>query len=241
MSEKFIEDSLNYLLSIEQAFDKVESCGIVDNGGSLTRNELRCFALHVMSCFSEPLIIELGGGRSTLFWLFLLNKHDNFLRLSTFEHNPSFANQLKKFVSSSYCFDIHLCDLRQVTDTEFDVIFSEPGNAFQIWSSLGSVLLLSQAEDTRVKNAFYDISPDVNFPSESISGLVVDGPHGNGRSLAFPLFSRCLKPDAFVLIDDVDHYPFLYDLSRVFKFSVIKKELPSSGHRWALVRLNGKV
>src|SRR3989339_376930 len=101
MSDKIIENLHNYLLSIEQAFDKVETCGIVDNGGSLTRNELRFFALHVMSNFSEPHIIELGGGRSTVFWLFLINTLDKFFKISTFEHNSNFANQLKLFVSSS--------------------------------------------------------------------------------------------------------------------------------------------
>lgn len=240
--DRFFDNSVNYLLSIDKAFENVRSCGIVENGASLSLDELRYFALYVMSYFPEPHIIELGGGRSTLFWLFLLNMRDNFLKLSTFEHDPSFANQLKRYVScSSYFIDIHLCNLRQVSDAEFNVIFSNPGNAFESWGSFGSVLSLSQAQDTRVKNAFYDMSSCLNFPLESISGLVVDGAHGNGRSLAFPLFSRCLKPDAFVLIDDVDHYPYMDDLSKVFKYRVIKSELPSNGHRWALVRLNGRV
>ena len=71
--------------------------------------------------------------------------------------------------------------------------------------------------------------------------MIVDGPHGNGRSLAFALFFDCLKLYAWILIDDFDHYPFLDDLARIFKFKIVEKKFANDGKRWALVRIDGQI
>ena len=53
--------------------------------------------------------------------------------------------------------------------------------------------------------------------------MVLDGPNGNGRSLAFALLADRLLIPAWLVVDDYDHYPFLEDLGRLFEFSVIAR------------------
>lgn len=239
------ENSIVSLSKIEKVFDDAVLCGVVFDGWALTKDQLCSFVFHVMSGFSGPHIIELGSGSSTIFWLLLINMLNNSLKVSTFEHHPTWLNQLKKVVSKCRDIEIHYCDLRQVSDVVFGAIFNNPGRAFECWRSVGSVVPLSEVENTRIRNAFYDIPSCVNFPRESIAGIVVDGPHGNGRSLAFPLFYECLKPNAIVLVDDLEAFPFLDDLGKLFRFKVIKEELRKNTHlvgkNWALLRLEGKL
>ncbi|HHT9114462.1 MAG TPA: hypothetical protein ACFYD0_14215 [Candidatus Wunengus sp. YC65] len=239
------DNSIVSLSEIEKVFDDAKLCGVVFDGWSLTKNQLCSFAFNVMSGFSAPHIIELGSGSSTLFWLLFNSMLNNLLKVSSFEHHPTWINQLKKVVSKSRDIEIHFCNLRQVSDAVFGAIFNNPGRAFECWRSVGSVVPLSEVENTRIRNAFYDIPSSVNFPSDSIAGIVVDGPHGNGRSLAFPLFYECLKSNAFILIDDLESFPYLDDLGKLFRFKVINKELPKNdnlaGKNWALLKLEGKL
>lgn len=229
------------LLNIEQAFVNVDKCGGEFGGWSLSKKEIRSFALHVLSTCSVPNIVELGGGWSTLFWVFLAHLKNNFIKVTTFEHHPGWGNHLKKVVLKSPDVEVHLCSLRQISDQEWNTLFTFPAKARNTWSSMGSLVSLSECENTRIHNAFYDIPFQVFPLVKSIDAMVVDGPHGNGRSLAYPLFFECLKPDAWLLIDDIEHCSFVDDLAKLFRFKIVKKELPSNDKRWVLLRLEGKI
>jgi hypothetical protein len=51
--------------------------------------------------------------------------------------------------------------------------------------------------------------------------VVVDGPNGNGRSLAFLAMKHCVQPGTLIFVDDYDHYDFeerlrgIYDITRI--------------------------
>ena len=224
---------------VKQAFSKVEQCGGKLDGWALSKNEIRSFAIHVLKTNPEPTIIELGGGQSTLFWKFLAQTKNTRIKVSTFEHHPNWGKQLRSAVADCTAIEVHCYNLRQISDQEWNTIFTFPEGTKNSWPHMGTLVPQSEFENTRIRNAFYDIPSQAFPPHASIDGMIVDGPHGNGRSLAFPLFFDCLKPDAWMLIDDFDHYPFLDDLAKIFRFKMIDKELANNGKRWVLLRLDG--
>lgn len=103
---------------------------------------------------------------------------------------------------------------------------------------MGAVVPKELEDHYTIRNTFYDGLEQLSLPAQSIDAMIVDGPHGNGRSFAYPLFCNALKPDALVLIDDFDHYPFLPDLGRVFHYEELYREAVGN-KRWVLVRLQG--
>lgn len=226
---------------IEQAFSKVERYGGKFGGWALAKNAIRSFATHVFKTNSAPHIIELGGGLSTLFWAFFIQPENVHVKISTFEHHPIWGERIKRAVAHCKAIEIHCSNLRQINDQEWNTIFTFPEKAKTIWPLMGTFVAQSEYENTRIRNTFYDIQPQAFPLSASIDGLIVDGPHGNGRSLAFPLFFDCLKPNALILIDDFDHYPFLDDLARIFKFKIVEKKFTNDGKRWILVRVEGQI
>lgn len=225
---------------IERAFSKVERYGGNFGGWALAKNAIRSFATQVLKSNPTPHIIELGSGQSTLFWAFFIQTENVNVKISTFEHHPNWGEQIKRAVAHCKAIEIHCYNLRQINDQEWNTIFTFPENAKTSWSRMGTLVTQSEFENTRTRNTFYDIPPQAFPPPASIDGMIVDGPHGNGRSLAFPLFFDCLKPNAWILIDDFDHYPFLYDLARIFKFKIVEKKLTNDGKKWILVRIEGQ-
>lgn len=183
-------------------------------------------------------ILELGGGQSTVFWSCLQQLGLLDLRVTTLEHAPEWADNVRGRVQTN-AIDVVKQPLRQVSDEEWSELFANPDQARVRWMRIGAEVPEDQYRHYTIRNTFYGNLSQVNLEPMSVDVLVLDGPHGNGRSLAFPLFSAQLKPDAWVLINDFDHYPFLDDLDRVFHFEEHIREV-AGGKRWVLVRLQGK-
>lgn len=125
-----------------------------------------------------------------------------------------------------------MCELRQFSDEEFEIILT--GVTLAQLRSMGSLVPKSQYLDTRIKNAFYDIQDSQLGRDYDL--MILDGPSGNGRSVAFGVMKERMKRPGFILIDDFNHYQFLYDCSRCFRFNVMLGEiLPSK--RWVLLEV----
>ncbi|MBA7681478.1 hypothetical protein ES703_89817 [subsurface metagenome] len=131
---------------------------------------------------------------------------------------------------------VELLDLKVINEEEWIKVFGKPKETPGIWNSLGIKVQKEKFEDCRLHNAFYAIPPELFATMRSIDALIVDGPHGNGRSLAFPLFYNYLNPDAIILIDDIDHYNFLGNLLSLFNFQIIAKKIKND-ERWAIIKL----
>jgi hypothetical protein len=71
------------------------------------------------------------------------------------------------------------------------------------------------------KNNFYDIQEDDLVGFYDI--IILDGPNGNGRNLAFLHLQKHVKEGSIIFIDDYNHYDFLercqsmYDTEILFK------------------------
>ncbi|MEF3307171.1 hypothetical protein [Paenibacillus sp. GYB003] len=183
-------------------------------------------------------LLELGGGQSTLFWRTLLGNGLLDAEVTTLEHHVEWAAELGRRVAGEARIRVVPQTLKQITDDEWRRLFGNPPEAASAWSSVGTPVPESDYGRFTIRNTFYGEADRLGLPEESIDALIVDGPHGNGRSLAFPLLCRQLKPDALVLVDDFDHYPFLDDLERVFRFEELYREVIGD-KRSVLLRLQG--
>ncbi|MFT4302029.1 MAG: hypothetical protein QM579_09765 [Desulfovibrio sp.] len=89
--------------------------------------------------------------------------------------------------------------------------------------------------NTRARNVFYSID-DINIPTGKIDLLIVDGPHGNGRSLSFAALAKYFEQGTIILIDDVSHYPFLEMLSKFAIFQILSSSF-SLNKQWIIVKV----
>jgi hypothetical protein len=184
-------------------------------------------------------ILELGGGQSTLFWRDLHSLDLLPIKVTTLEHQRDWAKQLTQRVEEIENITIYPQTLKQITDQEWEEIFSQAEESHALWASYGTFVAEHQYDLYTIRNTFYAEIDQLPFEEQSIDVMIVDGPHGNGRSLSFPLFCNSLKANAFVLVDDFDHYPFLKDLGKVFHFEEIYREILGQ-ERWSLVQLQGR-
>lgn len=184
-------------------------------------------------------ILELGGGHSTLLWHAMNELGMLKAEVYTITHQPAQAAQLKQLVDASAFIHIHTASLKQLTDEEWESVFREPAKAAEKWPELGNIVSEDQYWHYTIRNTFYGNEALLPVPKQSIDVFIVDGPHGNGRSLAYPLLIPYCKPDAYVLVDDFDHYPFLADLRRVTNYRELYREIIGD-KRWVLLQLEAQ-
>ena len=216
-------------LAQDDVSDAISATEKTFGGWSLSKESLvaLCNAMPKAECR----ILELGGGSSTLFWDRLSYKRD--LRVTTVEHDEAWASQTRTKIRSN-CVRIVRSPLKQLTDMEVASVFELQNMAIGTWDTFGRVLGPERNEDWTIRNTFYADAHLLGLQDSTVDVLVVDGPHGSGRSLAFPLFRRSLKPNALILIDDFDHYPFLEDLALVMPCE--KVAWGGGGKNWVLMR-----
>lgn len=220
---------------VEKNFKKI---GDDFGGWALTKSSLQSLLANIdrSQLEKEYSVVELGGGLSTLFWR-EMNKNFPGLMVTTWEHNQQFIDTLNHKVAGS-SIRIEHRKLQQYSDLEWGKIFSShdlKGLEQALLASRPADLPLSEYCNTRAHNTFYDIN-DINFRSSKIDLLVVDGPHGNGRSLAFAAFAKYLTEGTMILIDDVSHYSFLEMLSKFVTFQIVSTSF-SLNKQWIILRV----
>jgi hypothetical protein len=195
-------------------------------GWALSRNALEALA-HELSSIPYPRICEFGAGVSTVF---LSSYPTPGGTVDSFESVAGFADRIMGHVDPGRV-RLHLRPLRVLSDGDMGALMGgiESPDAF---TSMGRLAGVDELENPRLRNAFYD----VERLGDSYDALVLDGPNGNGRSLAFPLLRERLGPGALILIDDCTHYPFIADCGRFFSFDLVAGEI--HGHdSWVLLRV----
>lgn len=216
----------------------VKKIGDGFGGWALTKSSLRLLFANIdqSQLMKKYCVVELGGGQSTLFWKEMSDVFPG-LTVTTWEHSQQFIDTLNSKVAGSSIRMEHR-KLQQYSDMEWEKIFScrelkDIENALA--TSSPSDLPISEYNNTRAHNVFYSID-DIHIPTENIDILVVDGPHGNGRSLAFAVFAKYFRQGTIILIDDVSHYPFLEMLSKFTTFRVLNTSF-SLNKQWIIVEI----
>ena len=177
------------------------------NGWGLSKEALK-FLEDLVNTHSLNRAIEFGSGQSTYFL------EDLGVDYISFDNDPFYAAQTDKVVFR---------DLRQLDDNAFNSVITNKVSYFDICNKF------PQPKEVTFKtaNCFY------GFESSDIEGefdlVIIDGPNGNGRSLAFNAIQNNLSSISYLLIDDYNHYPFTEHLKIVFPHSELVKSFDYNG------------
>jgi len=147
--------------------------------------------------FERYNILEFGSGISTEFFVDYIIENDlKNVFITSFENDSKFMT-----LARHQQLDLKLRRLITCNDVDYNEMFNK--KAFNPYK----VSYLINEPETRQRNCFYNI--EENDMPNSIEFVLVDGPSGNGRNLAFLHMLGKLHKDAIVFIDDYRHYDFL--------------------------------
>ncbi|WP_395783318.1 hypothetical protein [Aquirufa sp.] len=235
-NKKDRENNTFYNSITESAIKEFKTQKGVFNDFSLAESSVRAFCYHLLmqKQSSAYHICEFGGGQSTIFWDILSNYVG--IKVTTYEHDPEWAKYLQERIINKDIL-IRYCKLMQVEDDLRERMFSNPSESIQVWDSSKHDISPDQFKNPTLRGAFYNLQPS-DFPKINIDAIVLDGPHGNGRSICFPVFFKYIKPGTLILVDDYHHYPFLDDLKRLFKFDILEeRRYQNSNKGWVVLRI----
>lgn len=191
------------------------------------------WSLHPMTCLmladlirTEKLqkVFEFGSGYSTVFLTKFIQEVKANTQIESFEHQVGFSDRLLTTLSriNNKVANLHTTELVQFSDEDFEALFDDKTNAQQSLAEKTTPVPLSRYRETRLRNVFYQYDFS-QIPNQSVDLIILDGPNGNGRSIAFPLMKHKLKSPSWILIDDYLDHPYLSDLEKVFNFEVVKE------------------
>ncbi|GIW21894.1 MAG: hypothetical protein KatS3mg068_0901 [Candidatus Sericytochromatia bacterium] len=232
--------------SLEFAESKIEKYYIIEQflseikftDWSLSKSSIRYFLSYILENNSNNKkinIIEFGSGASTLFFDKIYSIY-NFKYFSL-EHDQLWFNKLKKKLKNT---NIINCDIKLLSDSEFNDIFNfKDYEAINKFEKYGKLCDKNDYRNTSIRNTFYALSKDFINNLPNFSGIILDGPHGNGRSLVFPLFYKLINNGTVILIDDYTHYPYLDYLKKIFDFDVLISSI-TKNKKWIIVKIKNK-
>ena len=235
-SQTEINNKVNFNELVNQQIEMFKSNGGIFNGFAIAESAIRALFYNLLQDQkSRYNVIELGGGQSTLFFNQLSNKLE--FSVYTYEHDQDWFEKLKQMVGDNKNLNLNHSPLGNVSDTEFsEILGSDDG--FDIWHAKTKPLSDNLDKDTRAKNCFYNITAQQLPAFETADVFILDGPHGNGRALAYSIFKKYIAKGTYILIDDYHHYPFLPQLKQTFNVEVlIERRYKHSNKGWVLARV----
>ncbi len=153
-------------------------------------------------------VLEFGSGISTEF-LVDLNNEGFDLNIVSYDNDIAFATKAKH-----QKLKLIICDLVETFDSDFENMFQEGRYEKSFFHKLITEI------HTKQKNIFYEINEE-ELP-ETVDLMIVDGPHGNGRSIAFLVGLNRLKSGSYVIIDDYNHYDFIEKFQKLYPNSELQ-------------------
>ena len=163
-------------------------------------------------------VVEFGSGNSTQFLVDARKEHDLNFQIHSFDHHPDYCyNQQHDFLKS------HRRDLVQCSDMCFEDMFKNGE-----YDEKCFVNRQEERDNFSARNCFYDMTE--NDLPDDIDLVILDGPNGNGRSIAFLHLKNKLSNGAYILIDDSDHYDFIERCKQVLDVDLVAHENNPSIH-----------
>lgn len=140
-------------------------------------------------------VIEFGSGRSTRF---LEDINIDYVSFDDdINYKANFPNVLLRPIRQT-SIDFYN---RMISGEEFNK------NEFNTFSIL-------ETKSTQQEYCFYDIYKNDLYGKYDL--VILDGPNGNGRSIAFNVIKEYIADPCYIFIDDYTHYPFITHLKNNF-------------------------
>jgi len=166
-------------------------------------------------------VVEFGSGISTVFLVDLINEgHD--LKIVSFDNSVEYATKITHPNLKTY-----ITELVDCYDGDFETQFQKGKYEEKFFQKKITPV------HTRQKNTFYSI--EEGQLSDRIDIMIVDGPHGNGRNIAFLHGVNRLGSGSYVVIDDYNHYDFVERFQMLFRDTELIAESNTGGiNQWEL-------
>ena len=154
-----------------------------DNAGFGLSREAFTHLFNILEDMESPInVIDWGSGISTQFLYDYKELSGKEMIIDSFDDSPVYKHQ-----------NATLVPLVECSDEDFNKMFEEK----RIWKSWFTIRNIEPT--SRQRNCFYDVR-DIELNNYDL--VILDGPNGNGRSLAFLHLIDKLNKDAIVYIDD---------------------------------------
>ena len=158
-------------------------------------------------------ILEFGSGNSTNFFVDYKLYTNKNIYIDSFDDSHKYCYKN----TNNYNFvNINICQIITCSESDFNNMFSEKTynhNVFKKYEHIPGANLW------RPRNCFYDLSK-IDF-NKKYDIVVIDGPHGNGRNIAYLHIKNILNPNAFIIVDDYNARDNEFD----YKFIEYLKEI----------------
>jgi hypothetical protein len=161
---------------------------------SLTRKGIESI-VSILKEESITSILEFGSGKSTDY---LAQLGYNIVSL---DDDTTYASSHKQ---------VYTYDLISLSDEDFEKVINGEVNYFTLSKNYNPVI----SRSSKQINCFYKL--DTLPLHYKLPFIIVDGPNGNGRSLAFRVIEKFIASPCYVFIDDYFHYPFVENFIKVF-------------------------
>jgi SAM-dependent methyltransferase len=162
-------------------------------------------------------VLEFGSGISTKFFSDLSKILNKKIQVTSFDNSFEYMYKEK----SDPDVVVNLRELEETDDAKFNQMFDEKAY---------NKSYMHCKTSTHLKNQFYVL--DVNDLSGIYDYMLLDGPHGNGRSLAFLHANGHLNHDSVVFIDDFTHYDFVDKFLKIFDAEELFRNIGGKKNKW---------
>tara|TARA_R110000824_G_scaffold143221_1_gene310827 strand:+ start:344 stop:1021 length:678 start_codon:yes stop_codon:yes gene_type:complete len=142
-------------------------------------------------------ILEFGSGFSTKFLIdYRLHSNKN-IQIDSFDNdiNYSYKN------TNNYDFiNVNVLPLVSCTEDKFNLLFNKEKKYNNSYFSIHKSLPPNHPKYWRQRNTFYNITDQLDNKLYDI--VLIDGPNGNGRNIAYLHMLNKLNKNAYIVIDD---------------------------------------
>lgn len=167
-------------------------------------------------------IIEFGSGKSTEFFDDYISKSKKNIKIISYDNDINYAY---KSINNKNV-DVRLRKLVECSDESIDNMF------FNKKIDKLNFFIKKSELSTKQKNNFYDIKDgEIN---DIYDLVVLDGPNGNGRNIAFLHLINHLKAGSYVFIDDYTHYDFVERFNQLFDYEIYFENKKGIKKQWEL-------
>lgn len=178
--------------------------------------------LEILNTYNKNInVIEFGSGKSTEFFDdYNVNINQN-LSLISFDDNIKYA-----YESNNQNILVKIRNLGECNDVTFDNMFkNKKFNSRDFYNKKSEL-------STMQKNNFYLL--EENDIVKKFDIVLLDGPNGNGRSIAFLHLINHLNHNAYIFIDDYTHYDFVEKFKLIFNFEIFFENKGGIKNQWDL-------